>query len=176
MRIFMLTVAIMSLANSSAWVCAADALDTMRALKQGRQTVLISGGYDPGNIVVSLADRRLYHVRRRGEAVSYPIATPRDFDMWTGTEVVSQKLTDPPWRPTPTMLRDNPRLPSYVPGGHKFNPMGARALYLGDTCYRIHGTDAPWLIGENISKGCIRMHNEHVTYPIPLVPAQSWGA
>jgi len=61
----------------------------------------------------------------------------------------------------------------YVPGGHKFNPMGARALYLGDTYYRIHGTDAPWLIGENISKGCIRMHNEHV---IELYAATRIGA
>jgi len=115
-----------------------------------------------GEIHVSLADRRLYYVRSRSEAISYPIATPRDQDMWTGSEVVTRKMVNPPWRPTPTMMRENPRLPTYVPGGHQYNPMGARALYLGNTYYRIHGTDAPWLIGENISKGCIRMHDEHV--------------
>lgn len=129
---------------------------------KGRTVVRIAASFEPGAIVVSLADRRLYHVRSKGRAISYPIATPRDKDMWTGVELISSKRKLPSWRPTPTMLRENPRLPSYVPGGHKFNPMGARALYLGNTLYRIHGTDAPWLIGENVSKGCIRMHDAHV--------------
>lgn len=129
---------------------------------KGRKVVRIAASFEPGVIVVSLADRRLYHVRSKGRAISYPIATPRDKDMWTGVELVSAKRKWPSWRPTPTMLRENPRLPTYVPGGHKFNPMGARALYLGKTLYRIHGTDAPWLIGENVSKGCIRMHDAHV--------------
>lgn len=129
---------------------------------RGREVVRIAASFEPGAIVVSLADRRLYHVRSTGRAISYPIATPRDKDMWTGVELISAKRKWPSWRPTPTMLRENPRLPTYVPGGHEFNPMGARALYLGKTLYRIHGTDAPWLIGENVSKGCIRMHNAHV--------------
>jgi lipoprotein-anchoring transpeptidase ErfK/SrfK len=60
------------------------------------------------------------------------------------------------------MMRENPRLPSYVPGGHPMNPLGVRALYLGTTTYRIHSTDAPWTIGDAASKGCIRMFNEHV--------------
>lgn len=129
---------------------------------KGRQAVSVSPKLQPGSIFISMADRRLYHITQRGRAISYPITVPRDQDMWTGTEVVSNKRVNPPWLPTPTMLKENPRLPAYVPGGHPMNPMGARALYLGDTYYRIHGTDAPWLIGENISKGCIRMYNEHV--------------
>jgi lipoprotein-anchoring transpeptidase ErfK/SrfK len=60
------------------------------------------------------------------------------------------------------MRQENPKLPAFVPGGHPMNPLGNRALYLGSTLYRIHGTDAPWTIGQNVSKGCIRMHNEHV--------------
>ena len=72
------------------------------------------------------------------------------------------KRVDPPWIPTPEMLRENPRLPTFVPGGHPMNPLGVRGLYLGETTYRIHGTDAPWTIGQDVSKGCIRMLNDHV--------------
>ena len=82
-------------------------------------------------------------------------------DRWEGVTVVSDKRVDPSWKPTPDMLRENPRLPSYVPGGHPMNPLGVRALYLGASNYRIHGTDAPWTIGKAVSKGCIRMFNEH---------------
>ncbi|MBU2581685.1 MAG: L,D-transpeptidase [Alphaproteobacteria bacterium] len=162
MRSLTLSVLMVLLLTPSSWLAAQDARGDAQSTAQGRQAVSITGDYEPGTIVVSLDDRRLYHILRRGEAISYPIATPRDQDMWTGSEYVTRKMANPPWRPTPTMMRENPRLPSYVPGGHRYNPMGARALYLGDTYYRIHGTDAPWLIGENISKGCIRMHNEHV--------------
>lgn len=123
-------------------------------------------GFDPkfrtGEIVVSFADRRLYHVQKPGIAVSYPIAVPRSQSRWSGVETISQKRINPPWTPTPAMRRENPRLPSWVPGGHPMNPMGVRGLYLGQTSYRIHGTDAPWTIGQDVSKGCIRMLNEHV--------------
>jgi lipoprotein-anchoring transpeptidase ErfK/SrfK len=127
-----------------------------------RRDAEISPTLGIGELHVSLADRRLYHIRERGRGVSYPIATPRDQDLWLGTQIVTAKRVNPPWVPTPTMRRDNPRLPSFVPGGHRYNPMGARALYLGHTYYRIHGTDAPWLIGQNVSKGCIRMLDAHV--------------
>ncbi|MDX2157555.1 MAG: L,D-transpeptidase [Hyphomicrobiaceae bacterium] len=137
---------------------------------KGRRLVTVSSTLEPGSVVVSLADRRLYHVRETGKAVSYPIATPRDQDVWDGTQIVTAKRENPAWRPTPEMIRDNPRLPTFVPGGHPFNPMGARALYLGHTYYRIHGTDAPWLVGRNVSKGCIRMHNEHVTELYEAIP------
>lgn len=119
--------------------------------------------YKPGNIVVSFGDRRLYHVIKLGRAISYPIAIPRAQSRWQGVQRVTRKRVNPSWTPTAQMRRENPKLPAFVPGGHPKNPMGVRALYLGSTLYRIHGTDAPWTIGKNVSKGCIRMHNEHVT-------------
>lgn len=118
--------------------------------------------YQPGNIIVSFADRRLYHVTKTGRAISYPIAVPRAQSRWSGIERVTRKKVDPSWTPTASMRRENPKLPAFVPGGHPLNPMGVRALYLGSTLYRIHGTDAPWTIGKNVSKGCVRMHNAHV--------------
>ncbi len=125
-------------------------------------TVSFSKRYAPGQIIVSFGDRRLYHVVARGRAVSYPIAVPRPQSRWQGTLRVSRKQVNPTWTPTASMRRENPKLPSVVPGGHPRNPLGNRALYLGSTLYRIHGTDAPWTIGKNVSKGCIRMHNSHV--------------
>lgn len=127
-----------------------------------RKVVTFSPVYTPGQIVVSFGDRRLYHVTERGKAVSYPIGVPRAESRWQGTLVVSQKRVNPSWTPTEEMRRDNPKLPASVPGGHPLNPLGVRALYLGSTLYRIHGTDAPWTIGQNVSRGCVRMHNEHV--------------
>jgi lipoprotein-anchoring transpeptidase ErfK/SrfK len=129
---------------------------------EDRQIVPFDGRFTPGEIVVSFGDRRLYHVRERGKAISYPIAVPRSQSRWQGVERISMKRISPPWTPTPDMLRENPRLPPYVPGGHTMNPLGVRGLYLGQTAYRIHGTDAPWTIGQDVSKGCIRMLNEHV--------------
>ena len=127
-----------------------------------KHTVSFSKNYRPGEIIVSFSDRRLYHVTARGQAISYPIAVPRAQSRWQGTQRVSRKAINPSWTPTARMRRENPKLPAFVPGGHPRNPMGVRALYLGSTLYRIHGTDAPWTIGKNVSKGCIRMHNEHV--------------
>ena len=75
---------------------------------------------------------------------------------------ISQKRVNPRWIPTPEMRAENPDLPDYVPGGDARNPLGNRALYLGTSLYRIHGTDAPWTIGQPVSKGCIRMYNRDV--------------
>ena len=136
----------------------------------GRKTVSFSSQYKPGQIVVSFGDRRLYHVVKPGQATSYPIAVPREQSRWQGTTNVSMKRENPAWTPTPTMRAENPRLPSYVPGGHPLNPLGVRALYLGSSTYRIHGTDAPWTIGQAVSKGCIRMYNEDVKDLYPKVP------
>jgi lipoprotein-anchoring transpeptidase ErfK/SrfK len=124
--------------------------------------VHFSSKYTPGEIVVSFGDRRLYYVVRKGEAISYPIAIPKGEARWSGVSSVSDKRVNPAWTPTAEMRRENPKLPAYVPGGHPRNPLGNRALYLGTSMYRIHGTDAPWLIGEEVSKGCIRMRNEDV--------------
>ena len=128
----------------------------------GKQSVRFSPTYKPGQIVVSFSDRRLYHVVRAGEAMSYPIAIPREQSRWQGVMSITQKRVNPSWTPTPTMRAENPRLPMWVPGGHPMNPLGVRGLYLGSSTYRIHGTDAPWTIGQPVSKGCIRMYNQDV--------------
>jgi lipoprotein-anchoring transpeptidase ErfK/SrfK len=135
-----------------------------------RHTVDFSPQFKPGQVVVSFGDRRLYLVTRPGQALSYPIAIPREQSRWEGVTSVSMKRENPSWTPTEEMLRENPRLPSWVPGGHPLNPLGVRALYLGSSTYRIHGTDAPWTIGQAVSKGCIRMYNEDVADLYPRVP------
>jgi len=135
-----------------------------------RSVVGFSPKYAPRQIIVSFGDRRLYWVHKQGEAISYPIAVPREQSRWAGVTNVSRKAVNPSWTPTPSMLKENPRLPSWVPGGHPMNPLGVRALYLGASTYRIHGTDAPWTIGTAASKGCIRMYNEDVLDLYPRVP------
>ena len=129
--------------------------------------------FKKGEIVVSFGDRRLYFITAPGEAISYPIAIPREESRWAGTTSVTNKRINPSWTPTPTMMAENPRLPRWVPGGHPMNPLGVRALYLGSSTYRIHGTDAPWTIGSAVSKGCIRMYNQDV---LDLYPRASVGA
>ena len=133
----------------------------------GRQSVSFSPQYKPGQVIVSFSDRRLYHVVGQGKAVSYPVAVPTGEARWQGVTFVSEKRINPSWTPTPEMRAKNPRLPSWVPGGHPMNPLGDRAMYLGSSSYRIHGTDAPWTIGQAVSHGCIRMLNEdvHDLYP-----------
>lgn len=135
-----------------------------------RQTVNFDPQYRAGQIIVSFGDRRLYLIEKAGTAVSYPIAAPREQSRWQGKTTVTQKRENPSWTPTPEMFKENPKLPSWVPGGHPMNPLGVRALYLGSSTYRIHGTDAPWTIGQAVSKGCIRMYNEDVLDLYPRVP------
>src|SRR5262249_20790289 len=135
----------------------------------GRETVSFSPQYAKGQIIVSFTDRKLYYISGPGQAISYPIAAPREQSRWQGTTSVTQKRVNPSWTPTPTMVAENPRLPRWVPGGHPMNPLGVRALYLGASMYRIHGTDAPWTIGTAVSKGCIRMYNQDVLDLYPRV-------
>lgn len=116
--------------------------------------------FNPGEIIVSFGDRRLYYVDGKGHALAYPIAVPREDARWAGVVTISDKRVNPPWTPTPHMLAKNPNLPSFVPGGHPMNPLGVRAMYLSGGEYRIHGTDAPWTIGTAASSGCIRMFNQ----------------
>jgi lipoprotein-anchoring transpeptidase ErfK/SrfK len=139
----------------------------------GRKVVDFSTKYATGEIIVSFTDRKLYFISRPGEAISYPIAVPREQSRWQGVTSVSQKRVNPSWTPTPTMIAENPRLPRWVPGGHPLNPLGVRALYLGNSMYRIHGTDAPWTIGTAVSKGCIRLYNQDV---LDLYPRVKVGA
>ncbi len=135
----------------------------------GKQSVRFPTSYKPGELVVSFGDRKIYHVTAVGAANSYPIAIPREDARWQGVTSVSDKRENPSWTPTPSMRAKNPRLPMWVPGGHPMNPLGNRAMYLGSSTYRIHGTDAPWTIGTSASSGCVRMYNQDVLDLYPKV-------
>lgn len=126
-----------------------------------RETVAFRESYAPGTIIVKQREKRLYYVLGNGQALRYAVAVGREGAAWAGTSTVSNKREWPSWTPTPEILRRQPNLPRFMEGGPQ-NPMGARALYLGDTLYRIHGTNEPWMIGEEVSSGCIRMTNEDV--------------
>ena len=126
-----------------------------------KQTVEFREKHAPGTIIVRQRERRLYYVIGNGQAIRYAIAVGREGAAWSGVSSVSDKREWPSWTPTPNILKRQPNLPRYMEGGPQ-NPMGARALYLGDTLYRIHGTNEPWMIGEEASSGCIRMSNNDV--------------
>ena len=136
----------------------------------GRELVAFMPSVAPGTIVVSFTDRKLYFVLTDNRAISYPIGAPMGEARWSGTTYVSEKRINPTWTPTPDMRRENPTLPAYVPGGHPLNPLGPRAMYLGKSTYRIHGTDAPWTVGQDVSHGCIRMFNNDVIDLYERVP------
>ncbi|MEM8853369.1 MAG: L,D-transpeptidase [Pseudomonadota bacterium] len=119
-------------------------------------------GYKPGTIVIDTREKFLYHVGTGGKARRYGVGVGRPGFQWSGRHRVSMKKEWPGWTPPPAMRKRQPELPAYMPGGPE-NPLGARALYLGSTLYRIHGSNAPWTIGHEVSSGCIRMRNEDVT-------------
>jgi lipoprotein-anchoring transpeptidase ErfK/SrfK len=127
-----------------------------------RQTVSYTGGQAPGTVVISTAERRLYYVLGNGQAIRYGIGVGRPGFQWAGTKTITMKREWPDWRPPAAMLKRRPDLPRYMKGGPD-NPLGARALYIGSTIYRIHGSNEPETIGEAVSSGCIRMTNEDVT-------------
>jgi len=131
-------------------------------MQAGAVSMQFNAKFNPGEIIVSFGDRRLYYVDGKGHALAYPIAVPREDAKWAGVTSIVDKRVNPPWTPTPHMLAKNPNLPSFVPGGHPMNPLGVRAMYLAAGEYRIHGTDAPWTIGTAASSGCIRMFNQDV--------------
>jgi lipoprotein-anchoring transpeptidase ErfK/SrfK len=117
--------------------------------------------YEPGTIIVNTAERRLYYVLNETSAVKYGIGVGRDGFRWGGMHKVSAKREWPDWVPPEQMLKREPNLPRYMKGGPE-NPLGARAIYLGSTLYRIHGSNEPETIGEAVSSGCFRMSNEDV--------------
>jgi lipoprotein-anchoring transpeptidase ErfK/SrfK len=126
-----------------------------------RRIVGFETKYAPGTIVISTDERRLYYVLSRGKAIRYGIGVGRPGFAWAGTKTVTMKREWPDWRPPAEMLRRRPDLPRYMKGGVD-NPLGARALYLGGSLYRIHGSNEPETIGQAVSSGCIRMTNEDV--------------
>ena len=127
-----------------------------------RQEVEYDGRQPPNTIVIDTPNKFLYLVQPGGRAIRYGIGVGRPGFMWSGVKQVSRKAEWPAWTPPPEMLRRRPDLPRHMVGGPA-NPLGARALYLGSSLYRIHGTNEPDTIGENVSSGCIRMMNEDVT-------------
>jgi len=137
-----------------------------------RAMVNFPGNYTPGTIVISTTERRLYLVTGRGRAIRYGVGVGRDGFGWHGVHHVSAKKEWPSWTPPIQMIRRRPDLPRYMPGGED-NPLGARAMYLGSTLYRIHGSNEPESIGQAVSSGCFRLLNEDV---IDLYDRVSVGA
>jgi lipoprotein-anchoring transpeptidase ErfK/SrfK len=126
-----------------------------------REIVPFSGVHAPGTIVVNSAERRLYLVLENGKAMRYAVGVGRPGFGWTGVQSVTMKREWPDWRPPASMLQRRPDLPRHMAGGED-NPLGARAMYLGSSIYRIHGSNEPESIGHAVSSGCIRMLNEDV--------------
>ena len=126
-----------------------------------KEIVSYQSKYKPGTIVVETSERRLYLVLEDGKAMKYGIGVGRDGFRWSGQHRITRTAEWPGWTPPAAMRKRVPDLPAYMPGGPN-NPLGARALYIGSTLYRIHGTNEPWSIGTNVSSGCIRMVNDDV--------------
>jgi lipoprotein-anchoring transpeptidase ErfK/SrfK len=123
--------------------------------------VTYQGAYAPGTVVVSTSERRLFLVLKHGAAIRYTVGVGRSGLEWSGAMRISRKRTWPDWRPPAEMRQRRPDLPRYMAGGPD-NPLGARALYLGSSRYRIHGSNEPETVGQAVSSGCIRMTNEDV--------------
>ena len=126
-----------------------------------RQTVSFAGKHSPGSIVIDTTERRLYYVLGDGQALRYGIGVGRIGFTWAAVHHVSEKREWPDWTPPEQMLKRRPDLPRYMKGGPE-NPLGARAIYLGSSLYRIHGSNEPETIGQAVSSGCFRMTNEDV--------------
>lgn len=129
--------------------------------KYMRQVVAYKTSEKPGTIVVVTGQKFLYLVLGNGKALRYGIGTAKEGFEWSGTHKITRMHKWPDWTPPPEMRKRRPELPAHMEGGIN-NPLGARALYLGSTLYRIHGTNEPWTIGQDVSSGCIRMVNDDV--------------
>jgi lipoprotein-anchoring transpeptidase ErfK/SrfK len=127
-----------------------------------RQIVSYPGREAAGTVIIDTPNTYLYYVLGGGQAIRYGIGVGRDGFTWSGMHQVSKKAEWPDWTPPPEMIARQPYLPRHMAGGPG-NPLGARAMYLGGTVYRIHGTNAPETIGTHVSSGCIRLTNEDVT-------------
>jgi lipoprotein-anchoring transpeptidase ErfK/SrfK len=126
-----------------------------------KQEVEYHGKEGAGTIIVDTPNKFLFLVQGDGRALRYGIGVGRPGFTWSGVKQISAKKEWPDWTPPPEMLTRRPDLPRHMEGGPQ-NPLGARAMYLGSSLYRIHGSNEPWTIGTNVSSGCIRMRNEDV--------------
>jgi lipoprotein-anchoring transpeptidase ErfK/SrfK len=136
------------------------------------QTISFSNGFAPGSIIIDQSGRKLYYTLSTKSAYVYPVAVGKEGFTWTGVEHVSKVYDWPDWIPPAEMRQRKPSLPVRMTGGLK-NPLGAKAIYLGNTLYRIHGTNEPGSIGSASSSGCIRMHNEHVVHLASMVSSST---
>ena len=137
-----------------------DASDPRDELR--RQIVSYRTSEAPGTIIIDTPNTYLYLVLGHGKAMRYGIGVGREGFTWSGTQQITKKSEWPDWTPPPEMIARQPYLPRYMAGGPG-NPLGARAMYLGNTIYRIHGTNAPQTIGSQVSSGCIRLTNDDVS-------------
>ena len=127
-----------------------------------RETISYESKFAPGTVVISTSERRMYYILSGNQAVRYGVGVGRPGFEWSGQKTVSAKKEWPDWTPPAQMLKRRPDLPRHMAGGIE-NPLGARAMYLGSSLYRIHGSNEPDTIGQAVSSGCIRMTNEDVT-------------
>jgi lipoprotein-anchoring transpeptidase ErfK/SrfK len=134
-----------------------------------RQAVFYRSQHPVGTIIIDTADRHLYLIESETRALRYGIGVGRDGFTWSGMLQISRKSEWPDWHPPPEMIARQPYLPRFMAGGPG-NPLGARAMYLGNTVYRIHGTNAPETIGHAVSSGCFRLVNEDVMDLYDRVP------
>ena len=144
------------------------ALPTAATHAATRDIVALSG-FAPGTIVVKTQERRLYYVIGPGHALRFPVGVGRVGMTWTGTARVEGKYVRPAWSPPDSIRRENPNLPTVIPGGSPYNPMGEAALTLRGGEYAIHGTNKPASIGGFVSHGCIRMYNRDIRELYSLV-------
>jgi len=149
---------------------------TRRTPPIARQIVAFAEPHPKGSIIVDTGERRLYYVLGDGRALKYAIGVGREGFSWSGRDRILDKKEWPDWRPPAEMREREAAQGHYLPvrlAGGPNNPLGARALYIGNTLYRIHGTNAPWTVGTANSSGCIRMTNDDV---IDLYQRASIGA
>jgi lipoprotein-anchoring transpeptidase ErfK/SrfK len=140
----------------------ADFINQFRIQSIPRQTVLWTHPQFPkGSVVVSTKERRLYYVVSRNRAIEYGVGVGREGFEWAGVKTITAKREWPDWRPPEAMRKRRPDLPRHMEGGMD-NPLGARAMYLGASQYRIHGSNEPDTMGAAVSSGCIRMTNADV--------------
>ena len=153
--------AMASPAQTAPRLLTAPSQDGVVAERLRRQLVNYATREAPGTIIIDTPNTYLYLVLGHGQAVRYGIGVGRDGFTWSGVQSITKKSEWPDWTPPPEMIARQPYLPRYMAGGPG-NPLGARAMYLGGTVYRIHGTNAPGTIGTRVSSGCIRLTNEDV--------------
>jgi lipoprotein-anchoring transpeptidase ErfK/SrfK len=142
-----------------------DQPEMRRSDYKGKEVVDFKTSLPAGSIIIRTAERKLYYVLPAGRAIQYGIAVGREGFTWSGTDKITRKAEWPDWRPPKEMIEREAERGNYIPAqiaGGPENPLGARALYIGSTMYRIHGTNQPWSIGLPVSSGCIRLLNEEV--------------